>query len=78
MLRQHQWFVSFEVDVECYEVLSNGLVETYAKQILKDKSSIKASDEVVDVCKLVVQAIDGVQSNLFLIIRSVAGISIRK
>lgn len=54
MLPQPEGFVESEVDVKGYGEASKVLEESYASQVLNEKSHITASDNMIGACKAVV------------------------
>lgn len=55
MLSRHHRFVGCEIDAKCCEVSLEGFLETYARQVSTDQWDITEGDDLVDVCKAVVQ-----------------------
>lgn len=61
-LPQHRCFVGCKVGAECLAIRTEALVEKYARRVLNEKSDISCTGEIVDVCKIVVRALDGLRA----------------
>lgn len=55
---RHSCFLSCEVDADYLAASTETLVETYAGQILNDKSTVSSSNEVVEACKMLIRALE--------------------
>lgn len=57
-LSWHRCFVGCKVGAECFAASTAVLAETYARQVLTEKSDASGTDEVVHACKIVVRELD--------------------
>lgn len=53
----HRCFVDCKVDARCFAERPEVLGETYAKQVLNEKSDISGTDEVMKFFKIAVQGL---------------------
>lgn len=55
----HRCFEGCEFALECFTASTEALVATNSSQVLNNESDISSTAQVMDACKIVVRALDG-------------------